>query len=151
MPRNFDEERDKRRAERRARWTEEDRDRSFVLGGEVFEYAETIPFSTVELVARGAEAANDAAYIRLIAEALPTMIDAGATDEERAETLERLERAKASVEFLDVEALCYWIMGEFGRRPTQAPSPSGERRESNGDGSTESSSSPPVASAVSPS
>jgi hypothetical protein len=146
VARNFDEDRDRRLEERRALWVEEKRDRGFVLGGETFEYAETIPFSTIELISQITEAPSDAAYIRTMSRALPSMIDLG--DDPEA-TLARLERAKTAVEFADVEALCFWILGEYGRRPTQAPSLSGERRETNGTGSTEPSSSPPAASVAS--
>ena len=146
MPKNFDEDRDRRLADRRARWQEEERDRSFVLGGEVFEYAAFVPASVIDLVASAAEAKTDAAYVRPILDAFPQLLDLG---DDAEETMRRFENVKERVEFRDVEAAYQWIIAEIGRRPTQAPSPSGERRETNGSESTETSSSPQEASAVS--
>lgn len=147
MPRNFDEDRDRRIAERRARWEEEGRDRSFVLGGEVFEYADFIPDSCfMLLMGIGPAMTNKEVWTR-VNQALPEMIALGETPAERGETLERLGVALAKVEYADVQAAAFWILEEHLGRPTQAPSPSGERRETTGDDSTDSSSSPQEASA----
>lgn len=147
MPRNFDEEREQRLGERRARWAEEERDRSFVLGGEVFEYAEMVPASVVDLIAAAAEAATDTAYFRLILDAFPLVLELGADPEA---TLERWQTARTKIEFRDVENAVFWVMGEISRRPTVAPSSSGERRGESGARSTETSSSEAEGSEASP-
>lgn len=149
MPRNFDDDREKRIAERRARWAEEGRDRSFVLGGEMFEYAEFIPDSAFMALVGIGESTSRAEVWQNVHRSTALMVELGETDEEREATLARWRSALDRVEYADVQAVAFWILEEHLGRPTSAPSPSGERRETTGNGSTEDSSSDQAASAAS--
>lgn len=136
--RDFDLEREDRIRDREARWAEEGVDRSFKLGGEIFEYPNMVPASVVVKLATVTSDATGPQVVRMIAEALPQLI---VPDDD---AIARLEHVKHHVEFEDIQNACFWIVGELTGRPTQAPAPSGPGRETTGTSSTEPSSSDQV-------
>jgi hypothetical protein len=142
---DFDGPREQRLREREARFAEEDKDRSFKLGGEIFEYRLMFPYAAADAIfSVTADSGVDFLTDR-INTATKLIIEPG----EKDEALKRLERVKHLIEVQDLQAVVFWIMGEIAERPTQAPSPSGDGRETTVANSTEPSSSDPEAVAVS--
>lgn len=135
--RDFDAERDQRLAEREARYMEEGIDRSFKLGGEIFEYRYMLPYSAIDAIWSVNVDTAPGTLTDRINKALSQMIEPG----ENGEALKRLERAKENFEIEDARAVTLFVIAEVSRRPTQAPSPSGDGRERTGAESTDDSSS----------
>lgn len=121
------------------------RDRTFLLGGETFTYRIFVPFSVIASIASAG--GSGWSVMAAIDAGIPELIETGDGYED---ALERWERAKKTVEWLDVQAAVFWIVEELSERPTEAPRPSGNGRESTGTSSTDDSSSPRAESEVSP-
>jgi hypothetical protein len=141
---DFDAEREERLAVRAARF--EGRDRSFKLGGEVFEFRLFVAFSVIEATFSVDDDTAPSLLSDRLNKALPQLIEPGENDE----ALARLETIKEKVELADFQNAVFWILEQFVQRPTSAPSSSGDGRESTGTNSTETSFSEvaePVASA----
>ena len=135
--RDFDAERDQRLLEREARYAEEGRDRSFKLGGEIFEYRMMVPYAAIDAIMSVTLDTAAGAVTDRINKALAMAIEPG----EKGEALKRLESAKERIELEDTRSVMLWIIAEATRRPTSAPSSSGGGREKTGAESTDDSSS----------
>lgn len=138
---DFDALREQRLREREARFSEQGKDRSFLLGGEVFEYRLIFPFEAADAIF---SVTGDTGLNMLsdrIKVALPTIIEPG----EGGEALRRLQKVMKSemIELADLRDVVFWIMEEHAERPTPAPTSSGDGRESEstGQSSTDTSSS----------
>lgn len=144
---DFDALRDQRLREREARHAEEGRDRSFLLGGEVFEYRLVFPFEAADAIFSVTGETGTGMLSDRIKRALPTVIEPG----EAGESLRRLQRVMKNdmIELVDLRDVMFWIMEEHAERPTPAPTSSGDGRESTGESSTDTSSSAPAEPAVS--
>jgi hypothetical protein len=134
---DFDSERLERIAEREQRFEREERDRSFLLGGEVFQYRLVVPFSAVEAIYSVSSDSGLGSIVDRVNTALHELVE----PEEDDAAFARLERVKHVVELIDLQDVVFWVLSEISRRPTSAPSSSGDGRETTGENSTEPSSS----------
>jgi len=141
VSKNFDEE---VRAERFAR------DRTFVIGGETFEYrADFTPEQFSELVAEyvamDSSKSTAAEATRIVDDTIKGFL-AGDDERERWVALRAREGGNAAeaselaVIAYDMRQVLLFLIQEQTGRPTEAPSPSGNGRESTGQRSTEPSS-----------
>ena len=140
---DFDARREERQRERKERF--EGRDRTFKIGGEVFEYRLTLPFAVVDAIFGVGDDTAAGVVTERMDYALRHMIEPGESDEAFA----RLDAIKADVEVIDVQEAVFWILGELSDRPTLVPTSSGNGHEPTGERSTEPSSSEAAESAVS--
>lgn len=139
---DFDTERHERHAERAALLG----DRAFKFGGETFTFYAAVPYEVLRAIAALGDETVDssgAAVIDGIEATVLALIEDidGAHDRFR----EVCRRQTDPVTFFDLNALCTWLIEQQVGRPTAAPSPSTDGRESTSTESTEISSSPPAA------
>lgn len=132
---NFDDDREERHKQREA----ELGDRSFVLGGETFQFRAIVEYETLRSILTATELSGGA-YISRVEENVFQMLDGG---EEAADRLHQiLQRKDDPVTFDDLNALCTWMVEEHFRRPTQPSSLSEDGRTPTSTNSTEGPSSP---------
>ena len=135
--RNFDDERAERHAEREKQLG----DRSFVFGGETFQYEANVPYDVLRNLTSDVPLAGQA-YIDAIESNVLSLIED--TGDAHKRFLKLVKRRYDPITFDDLQTLCTGLVEEAFRRPLEVSLPSTDGQPPTGTDSTESSSTEPA-------
>jgi len=136
---------DKDRLERHAERVKLLGDRQFILGGENFTYKANVSYDVLRALTSDDDLSG-AAYIDAIETSCLALIE---NDEDAHDRFLALsERKDDPVTLEDLQTVFAGLVEEAFKRPTQAPSPSGDGRKATGENSKENSSSEPAVASV---
>jgi hypothetical protein len=134
---DYDKEREARHAER----VKALGDRSFVFGGETFQYEANVPYDVLRNLTSDVPLAGQA-YIDAIETNVLSLIEDEGDAHKRF--LKLCKRRKDPITFDDLQTLCTGLVEEAFKRPLEVSLPSTDGQETTGTGSTGSSSTEPA-------
>ena len=137
MSRDFDKEREARHAEREKALG----DRSFVFGGETFQYEANVSYDVLRNLTSDVPLAGQA-YIDAIETNVLSLIEDEGDAHKRF--LKLVKRRKDPITFDDLQTLCTGLVEEAFRRPLEVSLPSTDGQPTTGTDLTESSSTEPA-------
>lgn len=129
--RDYDEDRRKRHEEREKLLG----DRSFKLGGETFTFKANVSSDVLRRMTGESEFLTGASYISAIEESCLDFIEDSGDAHDRFRDL--VKRQEDPITMDDLQAVFTGLVEDAFQRPTQAPSLSGDGRETTGPSSTE--------------
>lgn len=136
---------DKERLERHAERVKLLGDRQFTLGGEKFVYKANVSYDVLRALT-SEDDLSGAAYIDAIETSCLALIEDSKDAHKRFLALSQRKEDPVTLE--DLQAVFSGLVEEAFKRPTQAPLPSGDGRETTGANSKESLSSEPAVASV---